>query len=74
MGTEGGFCRTRKEGRSARGNICEPLLITCHKASNVCMTYLDQTVELGADGFDAFGDANGVVEDRLRRIYLVRAL
>ena len=36
--------------------------------------YLRKTVELSADGFDALSDTYGVVEDRLRRIYLVRAL
>lgn len=38
------------------------------------LPYLRKTVELSADGFDALSDTYGVVEDRLRRIYLVRAL
>lgn len=36
--------------------------------------HLRQTVELGANGLDSLSDADGIVEDRVRRIYLVGAL
>lgn len=62
------------EARDVRAR--ENLKDMCHDFLNPRSNdaYLRETVELGSNGADTFGDANWVMEDAVLRVYVVRAL